>query len=108
MTALERVDRAIARIKRGWTQGAFARDANGHSTDPECDAAVCWCIEGALGDDDHHGIAGLMTRFREAAGLSREWGHAWTWNDAMTRTQADVLRVLHEMRRRLAARKAAR
>lgn len=33
---------------KNWTQGAFARDANGNEVMSYSDEAVCWCAYGAI------------------------------------------------------------
>ncbi len=50
MSTLETLKAARALIEdpERWTQGAFARDAEGHSTPPCSPDAVCWCATGAL------------------------------------------------------------
>lgn len=40
-----------------WTQGVYARDADGHSVDPVDPTAVCWCAVGAV-----HKVTGSSAR----------------------------------------------
>ena len=35
-------------VARGWTQGRLARDAQGEAVSVGSEAAVCWCLGGAL------------------------------------------------------------
>ena len=35
-------------VARGWTQGMLSRDAQGDAVHPGDEAAVCWCLGGAL------------------------------------------------------------
>ncbi len=87
-------------LAQGWTQNASARDSIGHSTEPDDQDAVCWCIGGAIDralmDVDQFwpirtaafdGIAKLLP--------SSQYGVSG-WNDATGRTQAEVLAVLDQ------------
>jgi hypothetical protein len=40
--------RALIATPETWTQGALALDRNGDKIDPRSDAAVCWCMRGAM------------------------------------------------------------
>lgn len=40
--------RALIQDPERWTRGVLARDANGREVDEHADAAVCWCLEGAV------------------------------------------------------------
>jgi len=40
--------RELISQESAWTQGAFARDANGKPCGMTSDSAVCWCAGGAL------------------------------------------------------------
>jgi hypothetical protein len=44
------LERTLARLEdqERWTQGTFARDANGRSVAPVDSSAVCWCLFGGL------------------------------------------------------------
>lgn len=59
LEAIKAVRKLITDPKH-WTQGAFARDANGNSTDTCGPNATCWCIAGAITkvDIDAKGING--------------------------------------------------
>ena len=48
MNTLERLELALSRVKRGWTQYAFARDAHQEIVSPYSTRATCWCAAGAL------------------------------------------------------------
>jgi len=39
---------AAALIRKGWTKGAYARDATGQWVESIKSTAVCWCAEGAI------------------------------------------------------------
>jgi hypothetical protein len=88
MTALELLTAARARIKKGWCQETYARDANGASISVRDPSAVSFCLYGALlslESPDHI--------FVEADAIIRSLGGGTGWNDAKGRTQEDVLRV---------------
>ena len=40
--------KAVIADPKHWTQGWYAQDANGYSTEPSTPNAVCWCSVGAL------------------------------------------------------------
>jgi len=96
---------ARAKVARGWTQGTWARDAVGERAPERGNAAVCWCIVGALNAvaDDREGhhlfwVAGLLEPARDALYEALEdlggydFGTALVeFNDAPGRTQAEVL-----------------
>lgn len=82
--------------KGAWTQGAFARNADGDFTGLSefRGPAVCWCIMGAtekVTDDPR--LAGEADRYvaRLVPGFSIE-----DFNDAPERTQAEVVAKLRE------------
>lgn len=80
-----------------WTQGAFARTADGEScssgsSDPR---AVCWCVGGAINrasgqerPTDAHNVFQRLIPCGE-----------FEWNDAPERTQAEVVAKLREAAR---------
>jgi hypothetical protein len=86
----DKLREARALIERGWTQGAYARNAAGEDledvdwefsdTDP-----VCWCMSGAMMQ------AGLEDEADDF--IQRAIGKKFIpeWNDASERTQAEVL-----------------
>lgn len=91
--------RARARIERGWTQGAMARDGNADfiivpTTAPE---ATCWCIAGALLADATLGTANCGAAYtalldaHKSLNGDKQNSTLSIWNDAPERTQADVL-----------------
>lgn len=88
---LEHLKRMRGLLASGWTQGALARDRNGHEVSETSDNAVSFCIAGAM--------------YRSARGLIRLWSihHALrevnadeiaSWNDARNRTQSEVLALI--------------
>jgi hypothetical protein len=48
ITPLEILIAARALLLRGWTQGAYARDASGVPCNSDSEHAECWCFEGAV------------------------------------------------------------
>lgn len=71
-----------------WTQETAARDAAGLPVGATSDAAVCWCLIGAL-DAVRDGTTALA-QLRRTLGCSS----VSAWNDAPERTHADVLALL--------------
>jgi len=48
LTTLERLERGLSRVKKGWTQRVFARNAQGIAVPPYERDACKWCAVGAL------------------------------------------------------------
>lgn len=85
MTDLELLRRAKALVGRGWTRGAYARDASGQAVDASDPAAVCWCAMGACIATAPRGVSvshllKLVVR-----------GDVGSWNDDRRTSKADVL-----------------
>lgn len=97
-------------VAKGWTQGTYARDANGNPSktldDPE---AVCFCISGAMSRacfdavDDENRYAKLDKASYLYDMLMDEFclknfmpnrAYVVEWNDSRLTTQADVLVAL--------------
>lgn len=94
MTTLEILRAGRARIERGWCQGAFARDANGHDVLSRSPRARAWCTSGAVEFDSRPMSAGAFAaHVALCAALPADWieDGAASWNDAPGRTQAEVL-----------------
>jgi hypothetical protein len=78
-----------------WTQGAYARTVRGYCIGPNEDAAVCFCLRGALrrvggvGDWDESSPATRALGFFTAKTMTG-------WNDHKKRTQAEVIAKLRE------------
>lgn len=87
--------KAVDYIKKGWTQGAFARKADGsptYSLDPE---AVCWCAFGALNMAyPDHGYVGVFTELKTAIGGEQLVAY---WNDDPNRTQQEVIAMFEKL-----------
>jgi hypothetical protein len=87
--------KAIDYIRKGWTQGQYARDKNGISVySDDFEKAVCWCAIGAL--MAAYSIDGFCTREYEPAleKLRKLVGTCILfWNDNPQRTQAEVIEV---------------
>ena len=48
MNTLERLERGLERVKKGWTRNALARNSQLKPVQPFYGEAVCWCALGAL------------------------------------------------------------
>lgn len=96
-------------VKRGWTQGTLARDANGGPVSAYDPTAVCFCAVGSVDTRDSWDEEGLAAfggalELLEGA-LSADWGDSLgAFNDAPTTTQADVVALFD---RAIAAAEAA-
>ena len=73
-----------------WTQGCYARDAFGVSIPFDADAAVCWCLAGAI-----HRVYGPEPIHLRI--LRRVNGSLSEWNDAPDRTFAEVKALVEEL-----------
>ena len=88
MTTLEVLKAARAKIEKGWTQGAMARDKNGVALSCSDQDAACWCVMGATMAVTHD-----IPTTNAAIGFLRlaVGDFAPRWNDTPGRTQAEVL-----------------
>jgi hypothetical protein len=73
-----------------WTQGVYAKDSYGSEVDFNSEAAVCWCLQGA--------ITHRYTSYRDEEGVfediqARLGVHLVDWNDKDGRT-LDEIRAL--------------
>jgi hypothetical protein len=81
-------------IRRGWTQGTHARDADGKPVRADSPEAVAWCLTGAL-----HAAYGTLPGVLESAWASvRDIinGDMVDWNDYPRRTKAQVIAALKD------------
>lgn len=89
MTALDLLREGRERVARGWTQGAYARDAAGRSVYAWTPEACAWCALGAM-----RGVGRSGAEYDEARATLERLTPARSvssFNDAPTTTQADVL-----------------
>lgn len=86
--------RVESRLRQGWTQGAWARDAAGTARLPFSSAACRWCLAGALrAGDAPSGRARLWARAAVGRAIG-DLGCLVCWNDTPGRTQTEVLAVV--------------
>ncbi len=85
-------------IKKGWTQGSGARDAQMHPCNDTHENAVCYCALGALNRAEHEAGKATFNRYEIAYGLLNnevrkrtKQGSILAYNDASERTVEDVL-----------------
>lgn len=85
-----------------WIKGSYARTAQGRTIGPECQNAVCFCLQvaairaGAL-TPNNRAIYPILQAIREL--FPERGGHGIpVFNDHPETTHADVLRVLHRAR----------
>jgi hypothetical protein len=100
----DKLREARALIERGWTKGEFALDANGDEADGITAQPVCFCALGAISqaaigypNPDADDLPVINEPFDEVAtffagSLGFRFSHEVArWNDALGRTQAEVL-----------------
>jgi hypothetical protein len=92
MTKKEVLIQAKAIIERGWCQGTYAIDNDGHPVDFDSQKAVAWCIRGAtclIAPDGYHNRYGAHELIKSITitPISQ-------WNDEPGRTKEEVLDVL--------------
>ena len=101
------LERAAALVRVGWTQMAFARDAEGRICGESDDVACQWCMTGALerAIEAVPGVApslaqanaygAVCTAIRRCESIPSEAAvRIPTWNDQPGRTKGEVLAVL--------------
>ena len=106
MTAATVLREARKLVERGWTQGAAARTADGKSVGEDSPAATCWCSLGAMskGSDDcdvYADAKGFLLMAVAASNIAK-------WNDALGRTQAEVVNAFSKAIELAEAEEAAR
>jgi hypothetical protein len=80
--------KALDYIKKGWTQGEFARDSKGDSVPSNSTAAVSWCTAGALGMAyDVCKYMGALNKLAAVIGTRK----LSVWNDDPNRTREEVI-----------------
>lgn len=79
---------ARAKLERGWTQVAQARDARGEPVERGAPEAVAWCLLGAI-HPKHECVGDTCRVLTSVLGVDRS--RFVSWNDAKGRTQAEVL-----------------
>jgi len=93
VVAILRAARAHIATPERWTQGAFARTADGVRCPAYDTTATCWCIGGAVlavaAFSDKR--ADALFALHQAAGKHQ---HIGVWNDVPARTHAEVLAIL--------------
>ena len=109
LTAL--IDQTQERLRQGWTQGYFARNAEGEQRGFDAADATCWCLVGATSrayldltkDKTYresctwHTLRGrLLEKVREKTGCPT--CHIANFNDDASNGLEDVLAVLDEVR----------
>lgn len=104
MTTKEILEGAAELVKKGWTQGAYGRDANGSPDACQADR-VCWCALGAItqvaskdGFGNWDARVALANKIRgqvvSFASLPSYANVIADWNDAEGRTQEEVVDLL--------------
>lgn len=83
--------RALIAEPEAWTQGAFAKRADGGNTAAIAPAAICWCARGAIemasrGSFENENAA--VYAFQKANDTP---SFIAEWNDAPERTHAEVI-----------------
>ena len=94
--------RDLLEDESAWTKRAYARNERGHAVDSNSDAAVRWCLTGAVAkavakaaaqrDRRYRRYGVWNTRLALAEGIGGDGLQAW--NDHDDRTHADVLELI--------------
>ena len=98
-SVLDLLELGLGRVRRGWTQFAPARKANGVPCDPAASAAVEWCSTGAVAIEPEcalarrKALAALSAAVPDVTPLDIHHIRLTHWNDARGRTQADCVRL---------------
>lgn len=81
-----------------WTQNDYAYTSDGTGCGPYSDAACCWCLSGAimLIYDDSEAYISALNRVHDVLDKRGYARHIPSWNDALGRTQAEVLELVIE------------
>jgi hypothetical protein len=89
------LDKVAAKIEQGWTQEAFARDAKGNTVDSNSPKAVCWCLRGAM-QEEEAGDAYYWVNRSLINALETKTGRVnlTAFNDMPGRTKEDVLQLI--------------
>ncbi|MGE0289088.1 MAG: hypothetical protein AB7I42_22820 [Bradyrhizobium sp.] len=82
---------AAALVERGWTQGAWARNAAGNGVFYDAPDAVRWCAIGAIWADDKDRRWGALLALGRHVGIEVS-----AWNDLPGRTADEVLAALRD------------
>jgi hypothetical protein len=86
-------------IRKGWTQGAFARNAAGDAIGSYSPNAVYWCLYGALCaayPDDAEWIK-AYNKVRLEIQKKSLFDIPISWNDSEQRIQAEVILLLESV-----------
>lgn len=79
-----------------WTQGWFAKNAEGASVGPGDADAICWCIAGFI-HRLNDGEAYIYSKFvRKVLGVGDEAEKVGEWNDEPGRTAAEVAEMFEK------------
>jgi len=94
VTTVERLERGLERIRRGWCQGALSRDANGIDC---CDIQetgppMSWCMIGAVAGQVNE-CSILFHKAIDEIFADECLGGIDSWNDEPGRTQSEVIAV---------------
>lgn len=94
------ITRTINRLKRGWTQGVFARTANGEQCRYNYPKAVKWCAVGAMQASIIHYETYRMIRHAADCVVKDRNSIAidlMTYNDRAETKRRDVISVLKQV-----------
>lgn len=104
---IELLDRTRELLAQGWTQGAWARNAQGATTAIWSPLATCYCFDGAMDRAmqllDPDSVPLGISLVPESVWIQRQVYAATSlipavWNDRPGRTQQEVLDLLDTLR----------
>lgn len=81
LTAADLLRLAAARVLRGWTRDAYARDADGRVVGAAEPAAVCWCAIGAIMADAGPRTTEVLRLMGGSNWLVQHNDHVWASGD---------------------------
>lgn len=80
---------------KGWTQGSYAKDAEGNRVPPELAQATCFCALGAVRAAPYAG-GRMQAMIALLRAIGPEWSNVPDFNDARGRTAAEVIAKFDE------------
>lgn len=88
---------------QGWTQFAYAQDANGKVVGASNPEAVRWCAKGALKAEDPNHFHNAVFRVEDYLGQGNpRWGcDMRIWNDTPGRTAGEVADTMRRVAKEL-------
>jgi hypothetical protein len=87
--------KAIDYIRKGWTQGKFARNAKGEGVFSFSKDAVCWCARGAINATFRENVSEKIKAWQKLKAIIGDVD-IFEWNDSPERTHGEVIEVFEK------------